>query len=411
MKSPIQSVRISVKTANTLEQFLATHNVSLADGVSLVVRPSTKHKGVIRGSAEDLHLFATLIMTSAEATDTLGRSALKKETQERLRAAARELLCSVESSAAESAFEQSASAESYAAEPAPAESAPAVEQSAPAPERLPALRSEALRALLPRVVFSNISPVIALLDADIVAESCISEEEDLKAHAEDCHSWQDCDCDYREPLSFYIVEQSFSDMLREQGELIYDLNGVLVWGRETFGQLLEDDAVVRKALYKLFPQDLANAKAPQVAPPAGHHISLEDLPSLLNSGVWGAELACSAFTGVQGDALLVAHMGSYAASLSADVDLWCARIRHLLALTSSNAPQWRAVLLPLLAVELSPQDQHKAQSAIINRVLSGVANLNESYPVNEWGAPYAFDVYRSLSQMVRDLLQHIARTC
>jgi len=64
-----------------------------------------------------------------------------------------------------------------------------------------------------------------------------------------------------------------------------------------------------------------------------------------------------------------------------------------------------------LAVELSPQDQDKVKSALIKRVLSGVENLNESYPVNEWGTPYAFEMYCSLEQMVCDLLQHIARTC
>jgi hypothetical protein len=278
-------------------------------------------------------------------------------------------------------------------------------------QRVRTLCPESLRALLPRVVFSNISPMVELLAPDTVMDCCISEEEHRKLHTEDCSDWEDCDCDYREPLSFYLVEQSFSDMLREQGELIYDFNGVLVWGRETFGQLLEEDVVVRRALYKLFPQELSSVKEPQVTSPARHHIPLENLPSLLASGVWGVELACSAYKGTRGDALLVIHMGSYAASLSADVDLWCSRIRYLLELTDSTAPQWRAVLLPLLAVELSPQDQDKVKSALINRVLSGVEKLNESYPVNEWGTPYAFEMYCSLSQMVCDLLQHIARTC
>jgi hypothetical protein len=513
MKSPIQSIRISVKTANTLEQFMATHTVSPADSVSLVVRPSSKHKGVIRGNSEDLHLFATLVMTSAEATDAQGRSALKKETQERLRAAARELLCAViPSESVNIQWQEDAVVEvSLPLTPASVEekSAPAcfavytqmygepavlhsthanqeraimqwstiqgpdlawvesVEESAPAVEeeeertllspeevweyameeraveeldqrvrahmgsyaaalsadvqrvravreldqRVRTLCPESLRALLPRVVFSNISPMVELLAPDTVMDCCISEEEHRKLHTEDCSDWEDCDCDYREPLSFYLVEQSFSDMLREQGELIYDFNGVLVWGRETFGQLLEEDVVVRRALYKLFPQELSSVKEPQVTSPARHHIPLENLPSLLASGVWGVELACSAYKGTRGDALLVIHMGSYAASLSADVDLWCSRIRYLLELTDSTAPQWRAVLLPLLAVELSPQDQDKVKSALINRVLSGVEKLNESYPVNEWGTPYAFEMYCSLSQMVCDLLQHIARTC
>lgn len=53
--------------------------------------------------------------------------------------------------------------------------------------------------------------------------------------------------DYKEPVNYFIVSDWLAKKLDEQGEMIcYDCHGLIVWGRETFGQLIECDYIIKE---------------------------------------------------------------------------------------------------------------------------------------------------------------------
>lgn len=52
--------------------------------------------------------------------------------------------------------------------------------------------------------------------------------------------------DMIEPLSFYAVSDRLGAFLREKGHPVTDFFGVSVWGRPTYGQLIECDYVIQE---------------------------------------------------------------------------------------------------------------------------------------------------------------------
>tara|TARA_Y100000114_G_scaffold156604_1_gene184341 strand:+ start:1570 stop:1917 length:348 start_codon:yes stop_codon:yes gene_type:complete len=48
------------------------------------------------------------------------------------------------------------------------------------------------------------------------------------------------------PLSFYAVSDRLAAFLREKGHPVTDFFGVSVWGRPTYGQLIECDYVIQE---------------------------------------------------------------------------------------------------------------------------------------------------------------------
>lgn len=99
------------------------------------------------------------------------------------------------------------------------------------------------RRLVEQGVKANISSILELLPQEVTKEldtfAYLADDEDPSGDSD------------IEVSGHFIVDDYLGRLLKDEGEMVVDIAGSDVWCRTVYGQLIEDDACIRKIANKL----------------------------------------------------------------------------------------------------------------------------------------------------------------